>query len=203
MPLLVDAWNVLHQTGVLPPDMAGVGLKGLGRLIQGSRWGSGRVLLVCDGTPKGPHAGLPTGMHVAFSGPDREADDLIEAQISASTAPRLLTVVSSDRRIKAAARKRGCKVLTSSAFLERLVVDAQRPSRPAPKRPDKVDLPEDMIAEAKALVDRAPEPASEPASEPDPAASPKKRQPTHAPSDEGPLPQAIIEEARRIMEGGN
>jgi hypothetical protein len=138
-------------------------------------------------------------MHVAFSGPDREADDLIEAQIAASTAPRLLTVVSSDRRIKAAARKRGCKVLTSSAFLERLVLDAQRPNRPAPKRPDKVDLPEDMIAEAKAMVNRVPEPASKP----DAVASPKKRQPEHAPSDEGPLPQAIIEEARRIMEGGN
>lgn len=198
MPLLVDAWNVLHQTGVLPPDMAGVGLKGLGRLIQGSRWGSGRVLLVCDGTPKSPHAGLPTGMHVAFSGPDREADDLIEAQISASTAPRLLTVVSSDRRIKAAARKRGCKVLTSSAFLERLVLDAQRPSRTTPKRPDKVDLPKDMIEEAKAMVNRVPEPAPEP----DAVASPKKRQPKHAPSDDGPLPQSVIDEARRIMEDG-
>ena len=200
MPLLVDAWNVLHQTGVLPPDMAGVGLKGLGRLIQGSRWGSGRVLLVCDGTPKGPHAGLPTGMHVAFSGPDREADDLIEAQISASTAPRLLTVVSSDRRIKAAARKRGCKVLTSSAFLERLVRDAQRPSRSAPKRPDKVDLPEDMIAEARAMLDRGPE--VEPVAETDNAASQKTRKPKPPPVDDGPLPQSVIDAARRIMEEG-
>ena len=110
-------------------------------------------MLVCDGTASGPHAGLPPGINVAFSGPHREADDLIEARISASSAPGRLTVVSSDRRVMTAARKRGCPVLSSKVFLERLALDAQRPRRRPTDRSPSVDLPPDLIAEAQALLD--------------------------------------------------
>ena len=206
MPLLVDTWNVLHQTGVLPPDLAGPSLKKLGQLIRQSKWGGERVLLVCDGTAPGPHPGLPEGIHAVFSGHDREADDLIEGHIAASTAPRRLTVVSSDRRIKTAARKRGCTVLTAQAFLERLVYDAHHPRRARGKRPGKVDLPTDMIAEAQALIDDTP---SSPTHRPAPKATPAKQstpRPSPAPrrsdSDDGPLPQSIIEAARRLLEEG-
>jgi hypothetical protein len=154
MPLLVDTWNVLHQTGVLPPDLAGLDLKGLGQLIRGSRWAREGVLLVCDGAAQGPHSGLPTGINVAFSGPHQEADDVIEARIKASSAPGRLTVVSSDRRIMTAARKRGCTVLSSKVFLERLAFDAQRPRGRRAPQPPTVDLPADLIAEAQALLDQ-------------------------------------------------
>jgi uncharacterized protein len=45
-------------------------------------------------------------LEVVFSGTNREADDVIEKLILEDTAPRNLTVVSSDRRIKTAANKR-------------------------------------------------------------------------------------------------
>jgi len=45
-------------------------------------------------------------LEVVFSGSNREADDIIEKLILENTAPRNLTVVSSDRRIKTAANKR-------------------------------------------------------------------------------------------------
>ncbi len=198
MPLVIDAWNVLHQTGVLPPEMAGVGLKGLGALIKGSRWGKEAVLLVCDGMPKGPHGGLPQGIKIAFSGPEREADDLIERRIALTSAPGQLTVVSSDRRLRTAGRKRGCKVMTSEAFLQRLVLDASRPTRSAPKRPTKVDLPQDMIDQAQAMLDDA-------------AGLPPPHRGNHGPidagstatpppvNDSGPLPQAVIDEAIRLI----
>ena len=201
MPLLVDTWNVLHQTGVLPPDLAGVGLKGLGQLIQRSRWGSAGVVLVCDGTPSGPHMGLPVGIRAVFSGHDREADEVIEGYIAASSAPRRLTVVSSDRRIRTAARKRSCSVLTAELFLERLVYDAEGRRKPQPTRPHKVDLPTDMIAEAQAMLDqvqglptRRRAPKRPPADQP---AAPKR-----ADLDGGPLPQSIIDAARRLLEEG-
>ncbi len=200
MPLLIDAWNVLHQTGVLPPDLAGVGLRGLGVLIHRSRWARQQVILVCDGTPSGAHIGLGTGIRAVFSGHDREADDLIEGHIAASTAPRRLTVVSSDRRIKAAARKRGCTVLTSQAFLERLVHDAERPLKAPPGPPKKVDLPRDMIAEAQAMVDHVP---NLPTRQPTPKKMPSADQPevpARADLDDGPLPQSIIDAARRLLE---
>ncbi|OQA03114.1 MAG: YacP-like NYN domain protein [Planctomycetes bacterium ADurb.Bin401] len=45
-------------------------------------------------------------LEVVFSGPNREADDVIEKLIQQNTAPRNLSVISSDRRIKQAAEKR-------------------------------------------------------------------------------------------------
>jgi predicted RNA-binding protein with PIN domain len=45
-------------------------------------------------------------LEVVFSGTSHEADDIIEKLILEDTAPRNLTVVSNDRRVKAAAKKR-------------------------------------------------------------------------------------------------
>ena len=45
-------------------------------------------------------------LEVIFSGTSHEADDVIEKLILGNTAPKSLTVVSSDRRIKTAANKR-------------------------------------------------------------------------------------------------
>ena len=45
-------------------------------------------------------------LEVVFSGSSHEADDIIEKLVLENTAPKNLTVVSSDRRVKAAAKKR-------------------------------------------------------------------------------------------------
>ena len=52
MPTLVDAYNVLHVVGVLPPELAGIDLEELAALLEGSRFGREEVLLICDGIPK-------------------------------------------------------------------------------------------------------------------------------------------------------
>ena len=98
MRLIVDTWNVLHVQGVLPSGLAGLDLTGLGRLLQESRWATVHTLLVCDGRPKNAQ-GPPKGVHLAWSGVDREADDVIEGLISRSTTPRHMVVVSSDNRL--------------------------------------------------------------------------------------------------------
>ena len=50
-----------------------------------------------------------------FSG-IHEADDIIEQMVIENTAPKRLTVVSSDRRVKAAAKKRKATTIKSDDF---------------------------------------------------------------------------------------
>ncbi len=47
--LLVDTYNVLHVTGVLPPELAGLEPMGLAELIARSRYRAREARLVCDG----------------------------------------------------------------------------------------------------------------------------------------------------------
>jgi len=136
MPLLIDTYNVLHTTGILPPEMAGSDVGGLIRLISSSRYKRQLVTLVCDGTgPMPSSAGRPRRIAVRFAGPGREADDLILELIDAASDRRRITVVTSDRAVATAARKRRCRTITSQAFLGHLLTDAQTRSKPLDDRP--------------------------------------------------------------------
>ena len=134
MRLIVDAWNVLHVQGVLPSGLAGMDLIGLSRLLGRSRWNGLLTDLVCDGSPSTAHETLPEHIRVSWSGHDQEADDLIEAMIEQSTTPRRLTVVSSDLRLKKAAKRRRCKWLDAQSFLRALLDDL---SNTLPENPPK------------------------------------------------------------------
>jgi uncharacterized protein len=124
MPLVIDTYNVLHTVGVLPPDLAGLEIEGLVRLISGSRYRDEKTTLVCDGLPDGPKPNQSPPVTVRFAGRDRTADDLIGQIVRSSSAPRRLMVVSSDHAVQRTARKRRCKILTSQEFLQQLADDA-------------------------------------------------------------------------------
>jgi hypothetical protein len=121
--LLIDTYNVLHVVGVLPPDIAGIDTEGLIGLLRRSRYRTTRTILVCDGRPA---EGTPQGhfgpVHVRYSAP-HSADDVIIRLIERSSAPKRLIVVSSDRMILRAGRRRRCALLTSGAFLAQLGED--------------------------------------------------------------------------------
>ena len=144
--LLVDAYNALHVTGVLPPHLAGLDGPGLAELIARSRWGSGAVL-VCDGVkPRGwPRA--VEGVELRFAGPGRDADTLLERMIGDSPDPRRLTVVSSDHRVRRAGKRSGCKVLSSVGFLTQLAarIDSPRVRAGSPAS-GKPEVPLDAFA---------------------------------------------------------
>jgi hypothetical protein len=144
--LLVDAYNALHVTGVLPPHLAGLDGPGLAELIARSRWGSGAVL-VCDGVkPRGwPRA--VEGVELRFAGPGRDADTLLERMIGDSPDPRRLTVVSSDNRVRRAGKRSGCKVLSSEGFLNQLAarIDSPRVRAGSPAS-GKPEVPLDAFA---------------------------------------------------------
>ena len=122
MPTLVDAYNVLHVVGVLPPDLAGIDLEELAELIGSSRYRGDSTILVCDGTPK-PHRVATAGVDVMFAGPGVKADDAIMRFVKRSSAPRRLRVVTSDREILHATRRRRANVIRSETFLEQLAED--------------------------------------------------------------------------------
>jgi hypothetical protein len=161
MPLILDTFNVLHTTGVLPPDLAGLDVPGLAGLIARSRYREERVTFVCDGLPPQPaelasRTAPPTDLpppgplvidsadhrvtradhfHVRYSGRATSADDLIGEMVRASTAPRRIIVISSDHAVQRQARKRRCEVLSAEEFLGHLAHDARLSNRAAPRAP--------------------------------------------------------------------
>jgi len=127
MPLIIDTYNVLHVTGILPPEIAGVDTAGLIDLIRRSRYRRRRATLVCDGTPA---EDAPTGrvgpVAIRYGGPGPTADALITAIIRRSSIPRRLTIVSSDRAVQREARRRRCGILSSEQFLQHLADDHEQ-----------------------------------------------------------------------------
>jgi len=66
-------------------------------------------------------------VQVVFSGFNTDADTVMEEKIKANTAPRRLTVVSSDRRLRKAAAARKATALKSERFWEQVHQELQRP----------------------------------------------------------------------------
>lgn len=123
MPIVVDVNNVLHVTGVLPPDIAGPDEGGLALLIGQSRFQREGACLVCDGAPRGRPTHAIGSVVFHYAGPRSSADAQIARIVTASTHPRTLTVVSSDRAIIKHARRRRCPTLSASEFLQILATD--------------------------------------------------------------------------------
>ena len=61
------------------------------------------------------------GIAVRFAIDHPEADDLLEEIIADHTAPKSLAVVSSDHRVQAAAKRRGCQPFESQPWLDDLI----------------------------------------------------------------------------------
>jgi YacP-like NYN domain len=144
--LLIDTFNVLHAAPSAHPGLAGLSIEGLAGLISQSRYAGHACLLIIDGTGggiastgalnlpsgfpasgSGPHAFV--GVRCMFAGPGKDADALIEHLLDdlehRQVAHRAL-VVSSDRRVIAAAVGVRAGSLTSIDFLRELISDAER-----------------------------------------------------------------------------
>lgn len=124
MPLVIDTYNVLHVTGVLPPELVVGDPAGLAELIARSRFAVEAAWLVCDGVPKG--ASRSGRVVIEGAGRGGSADDAIVAIVGRSSAPRRMTVVTSDRGLTRRVRSRGVEVLRSEEFLAMLVDDLSR-----------------------------------------------------------------------------
>jgi hypothetical protein len=221
MQVVVDAWNVLHVQGLLPPGLAGLDLAGLGRLMLASRWREGHITLVCDGAIQSRPKGVPGPIRLIWSGVEREADDVIETLITKSTTPRRLVIISSDNRIRRAAKRRRCKHLASDQFLRTILDDlasgvprsSERPALDDPSvgppsertwhdqfgmtKEDMRSIEEETAAEK--FEDLAPahrlKPTATPKGSPAVSPQPSSLQPPV------PFPSDLIEQAMRIARG--
>lgn len=155
--LLIDAYNVIRAQWALPASRRGIDIRGLIALIGRSRFAGRRLRIVVDGNP-GPewvrHGVVNTAAgliwtrlgraEIVFSGRDLEADDVIEDILGRSKGIEI-TVVSSDRRLIAAAGKAGASQIGNGSFLKLIdsdIADAEKSAMPA----FAVDVPLDKYA---------------------------------------------------------
>ncbi|HVS36726.1 MAG TPA: NYN domain-containing protein [Gemmataceae bacterium] len=127
MRYLIDGYNLLHAMGVLAGRVGPHGLEKarlalLGRLLALHANDPGAVTVVFDAAKARAGAEREQehkGLHVLYALRE-EADDVIEAIIRREATPRRLTVVSDDRRLKEAARRRRCPALGCLDYVEQV-----------------------------------------------------------------------------------
>lgn len=146
--LLVDCYNVLHVA--MPPSLAGLDEAGLCRILGTHPWAVqfGKIIVVADGKPKPGRADRSPVPNVSlrFSGRSKSADDVIIDILAHDSAPRSITVVSSDREIQQAARSRRATPMASEALVRELSKQSTRRAREKSERPDvSAPLPESMV----------------------------------------------------------
>lgn len=89
------------------------------------------------------------GLTVRYAAGHEEADDLIEELIRAESAPRRLTVVSSDHRLHRAARRRKATAVDSEVWLDQIVArrrNRNRTDKAADVKPEKPQTETDVAA---------------------------------------------------------
>ena len=119
MPIIIDGYNLLwsvQEAGDGPEPISDVQLCHIiGRFLKASGE-NGEIIF--DGTGPPDKSGFDniSNLEVFFSGLSTDADTVIENKIRANTAPKRLTVVSSDRRLRDAARARKAISIKSQDF---------------------------------------------------------------------------------------
>jgi uncharacterized protein len=154
MPLLIDCYNVLGAD--LPSNLAGMDEARLCRELARRLPAGQRAVVVCDGVrkPGGAAASPDPNVELVYAGRGRSADAEIEARIAADSAPRRLTVVSSDRSIQRAAKRRRARTMDSAELIVQLARPARGPS-PSAGEPGAKFEPLEMSAQEVARWARA------------------------------------------------
>jgi predicted RNA-binding protein with PIN domain len=116
---IIDGHNLLHAIIKLEEDSAVISDVGLCRIL-GSYFTltgqKGEIIFDGTGPPDKGRFNNISGLEVFFAGLGTDTDTVIEDKISANTAPKGLTIVSSDRRLRSAAHKRKAASIKSDVF---------------------------------------------------------------------------------------
>jgi uncharacterized protein len=145
MPILIDGYNLLNAADVPVPARGKASLEKarlalLNFLAESLDPGDvPRTTIVFDAHD--PPWGVPRemrhkGLLVRFAGREEDADSLIEELIRADSAPRRLTVVSSDHRIQRAAKRRRARAVDSDVWYAE-VLRARQARQQKPEGPDR------------------------------------------------------------------
>lgn len=138
MPVLVDGNNLIYAARQVDPTDLLIGRSLLcAKLGHWARRRRERVHVVFDGPrpdePLAQQIGDPA-LTVTYSGRGVSADRRIHELIAADSAPRRLVVVSSDREVMAAARRRDARPVRADDFWRIVLADLARPE-PQPLEP--------------------------------------------------------------------
>lgn len=123
MPLIIDGYNLLHSMHKTNEDSDAISDIQLCRIVDiflAQTGQKGEIIFDGAGPPDKSRFDNMKKLEVFFAGPGRDADTVIENKIKASTAPKRLTVVSSDRRVLQAARARRTATIKSNVFWDNL-----------------------------------------------------------------------------------
>ena len=123
MPVIIDGYNLLHAIQKSHEDHESITSEYLCRIInQYLRSTKEQGEIVFDGTGPRDKTAFDnlSNLEVIFAGIGTDADSIIENKIKANSAPKRLTVVSSDRRVRSAAKARRATSLKSPLFWEKI-----------------------------------------------------------------------------------
>lgn len=127
--LIIDGYNLLHAAGLArlrygPGDLDRARFRMLGMLCEKlTADEQSRCTVVFDArnSPSDiPRDVMHHGLRVLFAPANSDADTEIEFLISTHSAPRRLTVVSSDHRLQQAAKRRGATPIDSDRYWDQL-----------------------------------------------------------------------------------
>jgi len=119
MPVIIDGHNLLWSIQKISENFGPVSDVGLCRIVDRYlELSSENGEIIFDGIGPPDKSGFDNlnKLEVIFSGRNSDADTVIEGKVAESTAPGRLTVVSSDRRVRKAARTRKVTVIKSEVF---------------------------------------------------------------------------------------
>ncbi len=129
MTILVDGYNVLYAVGILGGDTKPGTLERarmallahLARSLTAEEAAATTVVFDAADAPKDlPHTYQHRGITVRFAVEQESADALLEELIRRDSAPKHLTVVSSDHRVQRAARRRRARAADSESWWDEL-----------------------------------------------------------------------------------
>lgn len=131
MPIVIDGHNLLYAIRKSYGEFAGLSqLKMASLLDEYARRCGDSVTLVFDGTGGKARSDFEEfeWVGVVFSGQRKDADTIIEKFIKDNTAPKRLRVVSNDRRLKTAAKRRKAVSVEAEVFWLGVVELVDRPA---------------------------------------------------------------------------
>ncbi|HZZ30008.1 MAG TPA: NYN domain-containing protein [Pirellulales bacterium] len=151
MSLIIDGYNLLNSTGI-PSRGKGPGnlerarqalLNTLAESLVPEEVPRATVVFDASESPWGvAREQKHRGITVMFAAKDDDADSVIERLIAADSAPKRLTVVSSDHRLQKAAQRRRAVAVDSDVWFAQLLRDrAARLNANSPDANPTADVP--------------------------------------------------------------
>lgn len=121
--VIIDGHNLLHSIAKISDDSSSIGDLKLCWIISRYLKAIGdKGEIIFDGTgprDKSQYDNI-ANLEVFFAGLGTDADTVIEDKIRADSAPRRLSIISSDRRLRDAARTRKATAIKSEIFWDSL-----------------------------------------------------------------------------------